>query len=211
MTKRSFLRTVGTRMTLFGAAAATVVPAVAAQSSEKSPWRPARHSQDDWFEDLPGQHRLVFDTTEPNGLSSALLYTTNYYAANQSSYGLQNSDLAVVIVVRHFSTPFAYNDTIWSKYGTTMSRFIDAHKEPSTSNTYIRQMNGAIGRGVHLAVCSMATRALAGSIARDVNSTEDEIFKEIGANLLPNSHLVPAGIVAVARAQERGYTFVHAR
>ena len=211
MTKRSFLRTVGTRMTLLGAAAATTVPAIAAQSSEKSPYRAARHSQDDWFDDIPGQHRLLFDTTESAGLSSALLYSTNYYAANQSSYGLQNSDLAVIIVVRHFSTPYAYNDTIWSKYGTSLSKFIDANKEPSKTNTFLRQMNGATGRGVHFAVCAMATRALAGSIARDANSTEDEIIKEISANLLPNSHLVPAGIVAVARAQERGYAFVHAR
>ena len=36
----------------------------------------------------------------------------------------------------------------------------------------------------------------------------DNIFNELTANLLSNSRMVPAGIVAVNRAQERGYSFV---
>jgi len=31
--------------------------------------------------------------------------------------------------------------------------------------------------------------------------------EELAAHLVPNSHIVPAGIVAVNRAQERGYSF----
>lgn len=210
MTKRSFLTSVGTRMTVLSAAVATAVPAAVAQSSDGARWRPARHAQDDWLDEIPGQHRLVFDTTEPAGMSTALLYATNYFTANQSGYGLQNSDLAVVIVARHFSTPFAYNDAIWAKYGAPISSFVDKNKEAAKTNIYARQLNGAVGRGVHFAVCGMATRALAGSIARAVNASEDDIVKEISENLMPNSHLVAAGIVAVGRAQERGYAFVHA-
>ena len=196
-------------MTALGAAAVAAAPVVTAQSTENTRWRAARHAQDDWFDELSGQHRLVFDTTTSTGLSSALTFANNYYVANQSGYGLQNADLAVVIVARHSSTPFAFNESIWAKYGTPISNFIDRTKEPAKTNIYARQLNGVIGRGAHLAVCAMATRALAGSIAREAGSTQDEIFTEISANLLPNSHLVPAGIVAVARAQERGYAFVH--
>ena len=32
------------------------------------------------------------------------------------------------------------------------------------------------------------------------------VFEELKANLLPNARLVPVGILAVNRAQERGYT-----
>ena len=35
----------------------------------------------------------------------------------------------------------------------------------------------------------------------------DAIFKELTENLIPGGHMVPAGIVAVNRAQERGYSF----
>ena len=37
----------------------------------------------------------------------------------------------------------------------------------------------------------------------------DAIVKELTSNLVPNGHMVPAGIVAVSRAQERGYTFAY--
>lgn len=207
--RRFFLTQIGSGMTVLGAAAATGTPAMAAQSTAPAAWQPERHAQDDWL-DLPGKHRLIFDTTEASGMGSALTYATNFYSANTSAYGLQNNDLAVVVVARHFSTPFAYNDSIWEKYGEPISNFIARGKEPSTRNTYGRQVNGLLGRGMHVAVCQMATRALSGSIANAVGKSQDEIYNEIAANLLPNSHLVPAGIVAVNRAQERGYSLVHA-
>jgi intracellular sulfur oxidation DsrE/DsrF family protein len=208
--RRSFFATLKAGMAMLGATAVAASPAFAAQSSANTKWQPARHSQDDWFDGIPGQHRLVFDTTDSGGMNSALTYATNYYLANQSGYGLQNSDLAIVVIARHFSTPFAFNDSIWTKYGDTISSFIDKNKEPSKANAYARQLNGLIGRGVHLAVCQMATTFLAESIAKAVNADSKDIFNEIAANLLPNSHMVAAGIVAVGRAQERGYSFVHA-
>jgi intracellular sulfur oxidation DsrE/DsrF family protein len=206
--RRFFLTQVGPGLTVLGAAAAGI-PATA-QSAATTGWQPERHTQDDWLDQVPGKHRLLFDTTEASGMNSALTYATNYYLANNSSYGLQNADLAVVVVARHFSTPFAYNDEIWAKYGVQISDFVAKGKEPSMRNTYGRQLTGLLGRGMHLAVCQMATRAIAGSIATAVNSNTDDIYNEIASKLLPNSHLVPAGIVAVNRAQERGYAFVHA-
>jgi intracellular sulfur oxidation DsrE/DsrF family protein len=56
----------------------------------------------------------------------------------------------------------------------------------------------------------MATRRLAGTIANAVSGNADAIFAEISANLVNNGRMVPAGIIAVNRAQERGYTFVSA-
>src|SRR5262249_28113582 len=155
----------GTGVTVFGAAAAALPPAATAQqSTEGARWQPIRHMQDDWLDQIPGKHRLGFDTTDAAGMSSALLYARNFYTGNQSDYGLQNSDLAVVVVARHFSTPFAYNDSIWSKYGEQISSFIQK-KDPAKNNTYDTQLTGMTGRGMHLAVCQMATRFLAGSIA----------------------------------------------
>jgi len=210
LARRFFLTQVSTGMTVLGAAAAAGVPAAVAQTPQASRWQAQRHSQDDWLEQVPGKHRLVFDTTESNGMASALTFATNYYLANVSGYGLQNNDLAVVIVARHFSTVYAFRDEVWSKYGVPIANFAENGKEPTMKNAHARQLTGLIGRGTQLAVCQMATRAVAGSIARTVNGNTDDIYNEIVANLLPNSHMVPAGIVAVARAQERGYAFVHA-
>jgi intracellular sulfur oxidation DsrE/DsrF family protein len=215
MARRLFLTEAAAGASLLGAAAAVLPVPAMAQTAADTHFQPARHSQDDWLDQIPGKHRCVFDTTTPEGASSAALYATNYFTANQSAYNLQNTDLAIVIVLRHFSTPFAFNDSIWAKYGATISQMANNFVDPRTkqtpvTNVYRTQLEGLTGRGVQLAVCQMATQALAGSIARAAGSTSDAVFQEIVANLLGSSHLVPAGIVAVTRAQERGYTFVHA-
>ena len=48
------------------------------------------------------------------------------------------------------------------------------------------------------------------AIAKAVDGNTDAINAELIANLASNSRTVPAGIVAVNRAQERGYAFVNA-
>jgi hypothetical protein len=56
----------------------------------------------------------------------------------------------------------------------------------------------------------MATNRIAGAIATAVKAAQPEIYKELVANILPNGHMVAAGVVAINRAQERGYTMLTA-
>jgi len=221
MERRLFLARFGTGVGVVGAAVASS-PAAMAQVAGDAPWRPARHSQDDWLDKIPGVHRYVFDTTSADGMASALQFANNYFTANRDGYGLKDSDLAVVIVARHRSTSFAYNDSIWAKYGKQLSElaeFTDPKtKQPPTVNVFAvagdgsgpaGRMNALIGKGVHFAVCQMSTRRISGRIAQAAGVEADSVFKEIAANLIGNARLVPAGIVAVNRAQERGYSFVY--
>jgi hypothetical protein len=55
-------------------------------------------------------------------------------------------------------------------------------------------------------VCQMATRFFAGPLAQGTGGNADAVYNELVANLVGNSHMAAAGIVAVNRAQERGYT-----
>jgi intracellular sulfur oxidation DsrE/DsrF family protein len=55
----------------------------------------------------------------------------------------------------------------------------------------------------------MATRRLADVVARASRTNADAVYKELTTNLVGNAHMVPAGIVALNRAQERGYSFAH--
>jgi intracellular sulfur oxidation DsrE/DsrF family protein len=227
LARRSFLSRLGIGVTTVGAALGAGVSTAQAQSGEGGHWQPARHSLDDWLDQIPGKHRLLLDTTTPEGLGEALAFTNNYFNANQSGYGLQNGDLAVVIVMRHFSTLFAYNDAVWAKYGVTITertKFNDpTTKQPSKINLYNSTAYGPslpnrgttvdslLKRGVHLAVCQVSTRGNSAAIAAAVGSTPDAIYNELVANLLSNNaHIVPAGIVAVNRAQERGYSLASA-
>src|SRR5712671_6106450 len=95
--RRSFLTHLGIGVGVVGAALAGS-PAAPAQSAAVAPWRSARHAQDDWLEQIPGQHRVAFDTNTADGIGLALLFANNYFFANRQGYQLQDSDLAVVIV-----------------------------------------------------------------------------------------------------------------
>jgi intracellular sulfur oxidation DsrE/DsrF family protein len=199
----------------------------AAQSSTPAPWRPVRHAQDDWLDQVPGGHRFIIDSTTASGLGSALLFANNFFVANQQGYGLGNADAAVVIVLRHNSTGFAFTDAMWAKYGAAMGEAAGNFDDPKTktkptinvynSGAYLGALpNGGVtfdtlvGRGVHFAVCQMASRRFAGVIANAHKVDVEAVYKELTSNLIRNSHMVPAGIVAVNRAQERGYAFANA-
>ena len=222
--RRSFLSRLAAGTALVGAVFKSA-PA-SAQSTAAAPWRPARHTQDDWLDQIAGTHRFIFDTTSPQGLGSALLFANNFFVANQAGYGLGNADAAVVIVLRHNSTPFAFTDAMWAKYSAPIgdaSGFDDPKtKTRPVVNVYQANSYGSalpnnavtldalIGRGVHFAVCQMATRRFAGAIAAAQKLEVESVYKELTSNLVRNSHMVPAGIVAVNRAQERGYAFANA-
>jgi len=112
--RRSFLSRFAAGAAVFGS---TLVrgESAEAQSAGAVSWKPGRHAQDDWLDQIAGTHRFIFDTTSPTGLGTALLFANNFFIANQNGYGLGNADAAVVIVARHNSTPFAFTAAMWAK------------------------------------------------------------------------------------------------
>jgi len=196
MARRSFLTRVGA-----GAFAGTAVQA------SGGPWQPGRHPLDDWMDHLPGSHRLVFDTTTADGLASATQWAGNFFTASKAGYGLEDGDTAMIVVVRHRSTAYGYNDAIWSKYRTQLTESLENSGGRTPRSGVIQSLTK---RGVHVAICQMATRRIAGELATKTGGKTDDIVAEISANLVSNGHLAAAGIVAVNRAQEHGYTLVTA-
>jgi hypothetical protein len=176
-------------------------------------FEPDRHEKDDWME-LPGKHRLVFDGTSPDGVRDALQFTGNFFTGNKNGYSLEANEVAVIIVMRHRATQFAFTDAIWSKYGAALSeseKFVDPKtSQAPTVNVYKAQIENNTKRGVQIAACDLSTHRLSRFIAGKIKGDADAIYKEMVAGAMPNVHFVPAGIVAVNRAQERGYSLSHA-
>jgi hypothetical protein len=220
--RRTMLSGLGTALTAFVLRPGSAM----AQTAAAVPFQPARHPQDDWMDTLPGKHRTVIDCAAAGAAGTGVFFANNIFTANRSGYQLADSDVAVIVVLRHEATAFAYNDAIWAKYGTvlgTMGKVTDPRtNQPSTVNPLNSSEFGAamtnLGvtatalakRGAHFAICDMATNRIAGVIAQAAKSTPAAVYKELVANLLPNGHLSAAGVVAVNRAQERGYTMLTA-
>jgi intracellular sulfur oxidation DsrE/DsrF family protein len=119
---------------------------------------------------------------------------------------------------------FAFNDAIWAKYGKAIGEVVQfsdpmtkqapasnllnaSDYGPALSNMGIT-IASVVKRGTQFAVCDMATNMVSGRVAASINANPQKIYKEFVSNLIPNSHLVAAGVVAVNRAQEYGYTLL---
>jgi hypothetical protein len=207
------------------AAAGALAPGQVAAQTAGGRFQPARHSQDEWFDTIPGKHRSFIDTASPTAAGSALLFANNIFTANVRGYSLKESDVAVVICLRHLATAFAFNDAIWGKYGQALSAAVN-FKDPKTGQAPSTNLFDAAGytelpsagvtisavvkRGAHFAVCDMATNRLAGLVATATKGVQEAVYTEFVRNLIPNSHLTAAGVVAVNRAQEYGYTLLTA-
>src|SRR5690349_16462285 len=97
--RRSFLSRVAAGAAAFGGVMMKSHPANA-QSAATAAFKPGRHAQDDWLDQIPGSHRFVFDSISPLGFGNALAFANNFFVANQNGYGLGNGDAAVVIIAR---------------------------------------------------------------------------------------------------------------
>ena len=172
-------------------------------------WQAARHTQDDWLDGNTAKHRVILDTWNPERFPDALQFAGNIVETNKTDYDIPANELAVVICVRHRTTPFAFKDAMWAKYGKSLSAQM-AWSDPSsqgtpTTNPYGKRLEALAAQGVQLAICNRTTRAYSSRAAREAGAANEEVLKEFMANTVIAGHFVPAGVVAVTRAQERGY------
>jgi hypothetical protein len=214
------------RRVFLGAAAIASTALAAAALSDA----PAAHAaaQGDW--DLSWatrvgrtKHRVIFDSTEiesGTALMNALLCLRDY----GSVYKATDGDMGVVIVVRHIALPMVFNDEMWARLKLGVSTKI---KDPITGEDAVRNpfahvkpgdktvlydtgaaVDTLIGRGVIVLCCNMALLHFADMLAKAENIPADEAHKQLAANLIPGTILMPSGIFAAARAQEAGCHYI---
>jgi len=208
--RRSFLSRLGIGASTLGAAFGFGSPSARAQSASDTRFQPARHPQDDWFDEIPGKHRCFFDTTTAEELADAIQFAGNYFTGSRNGYALEPGDLALIIGMRHQAAPFAFTDAMWSKHGVVLSKrakWVDPKtSQPALANPRQTPLNNLAKRGVRFTVCDLSTHAIAGLIADSIGGKADEVYPLLIANRVDTARQVPAGIVALNRAQERGYS-----
>jgi hypothetical protein len=216
--RRSFLSRVGGGLAALGAALGAHPSTAFAQAPAS--WRPARHSEDDWFDRIPGKHRTFLDAVSAHGVGEALHFASNIIVTSKSGYGLESSEVAIIVCLRHGATAFAFNDAIWAKYSEPLSaqtRFTDPKSNTApTKNLYnspeLRRdetFDALIKLGVHFAVCDKSTQGISANLARKTDGKQEAVYKELLANVVANGHMVPSGIVAAGHAQEHGYSYAY--
>jgi intracellular sulfur oxidation DsrE/DsrF family protein len=223
-------RLIGAGMVVAAAGIAACSSGAKSENATASDWKATPDDKDSWLDKAGTKHRMVFDSLSGEGGPEALDYANNFIHVNQADYGIGPEQLGVVVIFRHMATPYAYNQAVWAKYGKAFAEKMklsgDAARAAATTNPLLKapamldpapagmewinqnSLPDLASKGVRFAACGLATTAIAGMVAGKTGDAA-AIEAEFKSNLVPGALIVPAGISAVNRAQEHGYSFAY--
>src|SRR5437763_10047012 len=97
---------------------------------------------DEWFSQIKGKHRVVFDATRPHEMMP-FAWPRVFLMTNMAT-GTPEKDQSVVVVLRHDAIPYAFEDRIWAKYnfGQVFKTDDPATKAPFVRNPFARPKQG---------------------------------------------------------------------
>jgi hypothetical protein len=208
-------------LTGMGVAATGMCLTGTSASAAAGGFQPARHAQDAWLDEMPGSHRVFVDASSLDGGATALHLSRNILNAHQSAYDGKDSDYAMILCFRHGATALGFGDSAWKKFGKELHKQLGltdplTGEAPEINLMQVTDRRGmsnkgaTIGyvqsRGVQIAVCSAATRGIAGFLSGAGHGEADDIYKELVDTAIPGSRFVSAGVMAVTRAQEYNYS-----
>ena len=196
------------------AAAAPIAPAGGSTSTQ------ARVQWDDsWVSRLTAKHKAMFEAaTVEEG--AVLNHAVRYLTGIKEALDPPDSDVQVVLVIRHSAIPMAFNDAMWEKYKIGKEAKIKDGNDWATRNPYLNSSRASArgdrpsstlawfaAHGHILLGCNMAALGWSGQFAQTAGADSKAVYEEMKANLVPGMILQPNGIYAVHRAQEAGCTF----
>lgn len=174
-----------------------------------------------WLGKIKGKHKQVFDVPMPNG-GMAFAWSRVFLMTN-AQVGAAENDVTAVVVLRHDAIPFGMDHGLWPKYkfGEAFKITDGATNAPAVRNPFYQPKEGElplpgmsiedlVKSGVLIGICDLALSFYSGRMAKGMGMDGAEIKKDWVAGLLPGINLVPSGVLAVNRAQEKGCTYCFA-
>ncbi len=184
------------------------------------------NSADDWFKKINGKHRFLIDAPRPHGIFP--FAWPKVFLLTNAMTGTAEKECSVVVVLRHDAIPYAMRSELWSKYkfGEMFKAEDPATHAPSVRNPFwepgpndfnipgvgpveigIDQLQKS---GVMFCVCNMAITVYSAVAAQSMGMDAATVKTEWLAGLLPGIQVVPSGVWAIGRAQEKGCAYCFA-
>lgn len=217
--RRGFLGRLAAGAAALGLGGLIAPPAGAAQPSREPRVVPANPEFEAWLNKITGKHKMLYDVPEPND-GFAFAWARVFLNTTNETYGTSDADNSVVIVLRHAGIPFAMESAMWAKYklGQTFKITDPATKGPAIRHPLIHLKPGDVpipgmgvdellAKGVLVGVCNIALTFYSMSMANEMAIPAETIKKDWVANLLPGVTVVPSGVIAVNRTQEKGCAY----
>ena len=184
---------------------------------------PQNRGSDAWLDQLKGKHRQLFDAPDPDG-GTVLRHVRSYLDVWRDAYGVPERDISVVVTLYARTTPLGLQDVMWDKYklgaalnltdATTnapLARNYFAHPQTGdqvADGTPESSMEALQRRGVKFLLCNNALQRWSGRLEKQSLGTAAEIHADLTAHALPGVVIVPDAIIAMTKAQERGFGYV---
>lgn len=214
-------RIVPRRSFLGSLAVGSAALAACAPGAATAPAAAPGDAMDTWFGSMKGTYKAIYDCASPGGAADGTFFAHNLLKYSAEKLGTKEADNSIVVCYRHFATPFGYTDAIWAKYpqiAATLKIDDPKTKKPATRNWLLHDtvldeaganIPGVNARGVEFAVCGAATEFIAKLLAGKTGDAK-AIEAELAAALVPGAKMVPAGVVALQRAQKASFAYTYA-
>lgn len=177
---------------------------------------------EEWFKKIKGKHRIVYDASEPHD-GMPIIWSWVFYKTNNQT-GSPDNDLTAMVVLRHNAIPFAMKDDLWAKYKfgevfkindrTTQAAAVrNPYYDPKDGDFPLPGIDGIQklqSRGALFCVCDMALTVYSGFVAKAANLNPEEVKKDWVSGVHPGVQIVPSGVWAIGRAQEKGCAYCYA-
>jgi len=184
------------------------------------------NNPDEWFKQIKGKHRIVFDATQPHEIFP-FAWPKVFLMTNEAT-GTMPKDISVVVVLRHSAIGYAMEDKLWEKY--KLGELFHAN-DPKTSKASTRNpfwqpkpddfvipgigavtlgINDLQKDGVMFCYCQAAFAVYSAVAADMMKMNVEDVRKEWLAGMLPGIQPVPSGVWALGRAQEHGCGYIFA-
>ena len=182
---------------------------------------------DAWLAKLTAPHRCLFDSPK-HGDGLPQIHVFNYINTYKQAYNVPNTSINTVFTCYGppgpVTMPICWNDAMWAKYKVGEQIGLkDSSGNFVTSNVFFRPksgdpvlFNGAIAvaglenlqkLGTTVIMCNNAFMAWVGYLAGKGFGTAVEVEKELRANLVPGTVIVPAMVIAIEKAQSKGIAY----
>ena len=220
--RRGFLGSVAATAATLGLGELVPKPLEAQYDAAPTPAGAGDSAFEAWLNGIKGKHRQVYDAVEPND-GFALIWSHMFLLTGTPSYGVPETDLGVVVVLRHSAIPIAFSDATWAKYGFG-EKFKITDKSsgyPAVRNVFANIKPGDLlfpeaaveklqARGVRFGVCNMAITFYSKMTAQAMGTEPAAVKQDWISGLLPGITVVTSGVVAVNGAWAYGCSYCYA-
>jgi hypothetical protein len=169
-----------------------------------------------WLDQAQGKHKQLYDlgghelSVDPRPLR----FPRNFLDTFHDVYRLEFPDINIAVGISGPAFPMNASDRLWAKYKLgERSKIIDpTTKQPAVRNIFYDGGDTSVkaiqARGGVFWQCNVALGGVAQQLAAAFQMPVAEVRADLIAGLNPGVRLMPSHVMALALAQERGFTYM---